>query len=77
MADKKTWNSLTSKNLKLQHDVLIVGTPKKLLMNIAKQEFLNNNHSVTTYNSKDEAVETPVDQLDDFELGRMAYNWFE
>jgi hypothetical protein len=36
MADKKTWNSLTSKNLKLQHDVLIVGTPKKILMNFAK-----------------------------------------
>lgn len=77
MADKKTWNSLTSKNLKLQHDVLVVSTPKKLLMNFAKQEFLNNNSSVITYDNNDEATKIPVDKLDDFELGREAYKWFE
>jgi hypothetical protein len=30
-----------------------------------------------TYNSNDEAIETPVSKLDDFELGRAAYAWFE
>ncbi|QWM90615.1 hypothetical protein [uncultured phage cr61_1] len=77
MADKKTWNSLTSKNLKLQHDVLIVGTPKKLLMNFAKLEFLNNNRSIISHDSEGNVIETPIDQLDDFELGRAAYSWFE
>ena len=76
MADKKTWYSITSPNLKLRHDVVISEIPNKLIRSAAVDVYTENFKTIKKFKSDNSIVEVPINELDDYELKSYVMDWY-
>jgi hypothetical protein len=76
MADKKTWYSITSPNIKLRHDVVISEIPNKLIRSAAVDVYTENFKTIKKFKSDNSIVEVPINELDDYELKSYVMDWY-
>jgi hypothetical protein len=76
MADKKTWYSITSPNIKLRHDVVISEIPNKLIRNAAVSVYSENFKTIKKFKSDNSIVEVPINELDDYDLRSYVMDWY-
>jgi hypothetical protein len=76
MADKKTWYSITSPNLKLRHDVVISEIPNKLIRDAAVKVYSENFKTIKKFKSDNSIVEIPINDVKDYEFRSYAMDWY-
>lgn len=76
MADKKTWYSITSPNLKLRHDVVISEIPNKLIRSAAVDVYSENFKTIKKFKSDNSIVEIPIEDVKDYELRSYIMDWY-
>ena len=76
MADKKTWYSITSPNLKLRHDVVISEIPNKLIRDAAVKVYSQNFKTIKKFKSDNSIVEIPIKDVKDYEFRSYAMDWY-
>ena len=76
MADKKTWYSITSPNLKLRHDVVISEIPNKLIRDAAVKVYSENFKTIKKFKSDNSIVEIPINDVKDYEFRSYTMDWY-
>ena len=76
MADKKTWYSITSPNLKLRHDVVISEIPNKLIRDAAVKVYSENFKTIKKFKSDNSITEIPITDVKDYEFRSYAMDWY-